>query len=366
MYVKGLFEVFKILGRLGIKPKDIIGMGGDVVKMGKSLFNTRVNPKLLQFVEKNQKIPTKILEEIKLHARTLKNATESQKNLFQANIKDLLNAKTPKMPIKSSSPVTSVKQPATSVKKQATSNNGLEIIKKFARKEKLKENLKRGDKTIPTELASESHAGSIAGRVQDVTGKTVSEMGKFIKSERQLQKILDDWDYGAAMTKQSFKKPTETVIEKVIDFKGWTPTVIKGGKDKLATGGRVKFGEGSGFKLYPRASIVQSGETVGQNEDIDVDVRDVNYGITGLYEGNNWFAGAEMDKGNVKVDVTQEGETLFKDTMGKDEVVNFIAGFGDPNDEKFQVKVDDDFENVSIVLVKSFAKGGIANHFRAR
>ena len=51
MYVKGLFEVFKILGRLGIKPKDVIGLGGDVVKMGKSLFNTRVNPKLLKFIE---------------------------------------------------------------------------------------------------------------------------------------------------------------------------------------------------------------------------------------------------------------------------------------------------------------------------
>ena len=49
MYVKGLFEVFKILGRIGIKPKDVIGMGGNIVKMGKSLFNTRINPKLITF-----------------------------------------------------------------------------------------------------------------------------------------------------------------------------------------------------------------------------------------------------------------------------------------------------------------------------
>ena len=118
--IKAFFEVYKILGRLGIKPKDVIGMGGDVVRMGKSLFNTRVNPKLLQFIEKNGKIPAKILEDLKIHARTLKNTSESQKNLFQANIKELLNAKTPKMPIKSQSPVTSVKQPATSVKEQAT------------------------------------------------------------------------------------------------------------------------------------------------------------------------------------------------------------------------------------------------------
>ena len=155
MYVKGLFEVFKILGRLGIKPKDVIGLGGDVVKMGKSLFNTRINPKLLQFVEKNQKIPTKIIEEIKIHARTLKNATESQKNLFQANIKDLLNAKTPK------TPVTSVQRPATSVKEQVTADA----------------------------------------------------------------------------------------------FKGWKPTVIKGGKDKLATGGRVGFQDGTDEDWFSYSKI---------------------------------------------------------------------------------------------------------------
>ena len=118
MYVKGLFEVFKVLGRIGIKPKDVIGMGGDIVKMGKSLFNTRINPKLITFIEKNQKIPTKILENIKLHARTLKNASESQKNLFLENIKSIQKAKTPPIP-KSQSPVTGVKQPATSVREQA-------------------------------------------------------------------------------------------------------------------------------------------------------------------------------------------------------------------------------------------------------
>ena len=70
--IKAFFEVFKVLGRLGIKPKDILGVGGDIVKMGKSLFNTRINPKLIAFIEKNQKIPTKIIEDLKLHARTLK------------------------------------------------------------------------------------------------------------------------------------------------------------------------------------------------------------------------------------------------------------------------------------------------------
>ena len=152
MYVKGLFEVFKILGRLGIKPKDVIGMGGDVVKMGKSLFNTRVNPKLLEFITKNQKIPTKIIEEIKIHARTLKNVSENQKKLFELNIKDLLNAKM-------------LKPPVSSVKKQATS---------------------------------------------------VKELSPF----KQLEKNLEA---DAAGSKELFR--------------GWKPTVIKGGKDGLATGG---------------------------------------------------------------------------------------------------------------------------------
>ena len=93
-------------------------MGGDIVKMGKSLFNTRINPKLLTFIEKNQKIPTKILENIKLHARTLKNASESQKHLVLENIKSIQKAKTPKIP-KSPSPVTGVQRPATSGKEQA-------------------------------------------------------------------------------------------------------------------------------------------------------------------------------------------------------------------------------------------------------
>ena len=181
MYIKGLFEVFKILGRLGIKPKDVIGMGGNVVKMGKSLFNTRVNPKLLKFVEKNQKIPTKIIEEIKIHARTLKNASENQKKLFEVNIRDILNAKTPK------SPVTSVKQPATSVKDAAEA------------------------------------------------------------------------------------------------FKGWKPTVIKGGKDGLATGGRAGFDGGGSPLQQLKQEIVDSMKPYapGVPEDqLQIIVKDITFDMS--------------------------------------------------------------------------------------
>ena len=105
--MKTIMEIFKLATRLNIKPKDVIGMGGDIVKMGKSLFNTRINPELTKFVNEKGRLPEKITEEIKLHMRTLKNASESQLELFKLNLKDLVNAKFPpkadvvKMPVPS-------------------------------------------------------------------------------------------------------------------------------------------------------------------------------------------------------------------------------------------------------------------------
>ena len=204
-------EIFKMTSKLGIKPKDVIGMGGDIVKMGKSLFNTKVNPKLLEYVNKKGEVPGKILEDIKVHMRTLKNASDNQIELFRLNLKEIFNAKFP--------------PPVASVKKQATSDNGLAIIHNLARKLETKNQGK-----IPSRMDSEAQAGSIAAQIQDVTGKTASELNKFIKSEAQLLKILNDWNYGSALTRQ---KPPMTTSEKVIDFKGWKPTVIEGGKGKV-------------------------------------------------------------------------------------------------------------------------------------
>ena len=185
MYVKGLFEVFKVLGRIGIKPKDVIGMGGDIVKMGKSLFNTRINPKLITFIEKNQKIPTKILENIKLHARTLKNASESQKNLFLENIKSIQKAKFPK--------------PETVPKKGMFDN----IFTKMHR-----------EVMGPPKVVKPP----VTGVQKPAT--SVKELSPFKQFEKNLEA-------DAAGAKELALK----------SFKGWKPTVIKGGKDGLATGG---------------------------------------------------------------------------------------------------------------------------------
>ena len=131
--------------------------------------------------------------------------------------------------------------------------------------------------------------------------------------------------------------------------------------EDMAQGGRAGFDNGGApsIKLFPRASGRQVEQEVGPG--IKISERDLNYGITGLLQGDKFFGGAELDKGKVKIDVvTPEGDTLFKDTIGKKDAVNFILGMGDPKGDKFQIKTDKDFENMQLVLKKSFAQGGIA------
>ena len=163
--MKAAAEIFKLASRIGIKPKDIIGVGGDVVKMGKSLFNTKVNPKLTEFISKKGEVPTKILEEIKIHLRSLKNASDDQIEVFKLNLKEIVSAK---------SPVTGIKPPGSS---------NLSITERMS---KIKETSKQLEK------AQKENKEIYQPRVKDEAAEA---------------------------------------------FKGWTPTIIKGGKDP-------KFNEG--------------------------------------------------------------------------------------------------------------------------
>jgi hypothetical protein len=132
--------------------------------------------------------------------------------------------------------------------------------------------------------------------------------------------------------------------------------------EDFAQGGRAGFANGTGapsIKLFPRASGREVEQEVGPG--FKISERDINYGITGLLQGDKFFGGAEIDKGKVKVDVVSpEGDTVFKDTISKDDAVNFILGAGDPRGDKFQIKTDKDFENMQVILRKTFNKGGIA------
>ena len=115
-------------------------------------------------------------------------------------------------------------------------------------------------------------------------------------------------------------------------------------------------GYASGLKVYPFAGGDIKGKKGILGEDISE--RDITYGGTGIYQGPSWFAGAQGLTGNVKVDVTAGGETLFKDTMSKDDAINYIIGLGEAEGDKFQIKSDEDFNNLSISFTKKWGEGG--------
>ena len=143
--------------------------------------------------------------------------------------------------------------------------------------------------------------------------------------------------------------------------------------DKKADGGRAGFANGSegimsldegapSILLRPRASGIMREQQIAPG--VNLSERDISYGISGILQGDKFYGGASLDKGKVKFDVeTEDGQTLFKDTIAKDDALNFIVGMGDPKGEKdkFQIKFDDDLENMSLILKKSFAEGGRAN-----
>ena len=132
----------------------------------------------------------------------------------------------------------------------------------------------------------------------------------------------------------------------------------------MQDGGRAGFDNGGApsIKLFPRARGREIEQEVGPG--FKISERDIDYGITGLLQGDKFFGGAEIDKGKVKLDVVSpDGNTLFKDTISKPDAVNFILGMGDPRGDKFQVKTDKDFENMQIIFNKKFNQGGRAGFF---
>ena len=178
--MKAASEIFKLAAKLNIKPKDILGMGGDMVKMGKSLFTEKVNPKLLNFVEKRGDVPPKILEEIKIHIRSLKNASDNQIELFKLNLKDIVNTK------------------------------GLNTIQ-----------------TTPG--------------MGDLWPRQIKKVVEKVEKDFALKRFID----AAQKSKSpvaSVKQPATSVKDAAKAFKGWKPTVIKGGKEpKFNDGGVAKL-----------------------------------------------------------------------------------------------------------------------------
>ena len=146
------------------------------------------------------------------------------------------------------------------------------------------------------------------------------------------------------------KAPIPAKTQNVQETEAVNQFMLRNPRKDMANGGSLKF--------YPKAS---GGETTQQiAPGVDLKTRDINYGGTLGYEGDKVYGGVEYNTGKVKFDITDtEGNTLFKDTLSKDDAVNFIVGLGDPKGEKFQIKTDKDFNNMQVVFRKSFADGGM-------
>jgi len=190
--------------------------------------------------------------------------------------------------------------------------------------------------------------------------KTTNQKPKTLKErEAEVLARMEKENKEAAQRIRDRKRLEDRAIEDFVDDAGGVnPDDPRGIDDfipdpeNMATGGRAGFASGTPeLKLYPRASGRETEQEVGPG--IKISERDLNYGITGLLEGDKFFGGAEIDKGKVKINVlSPEGDTLFKDTIGKKDAVNFILGMGDPKGEKFQIKTDKDFENMQLILNK--------------
>ena len=220
--------------------------------------------------------------------------------------------------------------------------------------------------------------------------KENKEAAERIRKQKESKKILEDYETSEAKLREKLKPKSTTSLDdeikqaynKAVKENKFKNVRLRDGREikseddfreyidelnedsNFAIGGRAGFADGSedsgapSIKLEPRARGIQTEQTVAPG--ITESVRDIDYGLTALLKGDKFYGGASLDKGKVKVDVeTEDGKTLFKDSIGKDDAINFIIGMGQRDEgNKFEIKVDDDFENMNVTYKKTFAEGG--------
>ena len=106
-----------------------------------------------------------------------------------------------------------------------------------------------------------------------------------------------------------------------------------------------------GFKVYPKIDLAQGEQGLG--EGFSLGTSDLTYGGTGVYQGENVFAGVEGEKIKNKIDFMKDNESLFKDTTDDDRL-NFIFGIGEIEGDKTQIKTD--LENILLTFKKKLEK----------
>ena len=85
-----------------------------------------------------------------------------------------------------------------------------------------------------------------------------------------------------------------------------------------------------------------------------------------LGQGDNWYGGIEGLTGNVNVDVQQGDDTLFEETFSKDDQINYLLGHGDPEGDRWQLKLDEGLDNAMLSYRGTFAEGGLVDLLNPR
>ena len=93
--MKTLFEIYRILRELGIKTKDIIGVGGKIKQVGKTLANANVNTQVLRLINRTGEIGESLKNELVNVGRSLRNLNDLEKRKFLTNIKRIKDVFSP-------------------------------------------------------------------------------------------------------------------------------------------------------------------------------------------------------------------------------------------------------------------------------
>ena len=113
-----------------------------------------------------------------------------------------------------------------------------------------------------------------------------------------------------------------------------------------------------GLEVLPEIQF--SKITSSPAKEIDIDETDRTYGIKGSYQAPSWYTGGSLLKGKVKIDVTHDGNTIFKDTISKEDAKDLYFGLGQKYGDKVELGTDTK-GNWRINIKKSFKDGGVAN-----
>ena len=108
----------------------------------------------------------------------------------------------------------------------------------------------------------------------------------------------------------------------------------------------------NGLKVYPKIMASKSNQGLGDGK--NVDLQDLTYGGTLMYDQGPFSAGIEYLKGKDKFDFKDKDDTLFKDTTDR-ELANLILMMKLKNGS---IKLKGNKDNQMINFSKSFADGG--------